>query len=383
MYGHRDTAIKLFGRTITSFHDDPLSSSTVPSCSLGKEASSSSSSSCCPSFEPDKVKKKKKKKPIADDNSSFKYPLMSPDLNEEPETGLENSSPRSSKNNGDQHSEVTSESPEKTAMKKPDKILPCPRCKSTDTKFCYYNNYNVNQPRHFCKNCQRYWTAGGSMRNVPVGSGRRKNKGWASSPPNQYLQIDSDNNKGNNSATILNFGSSGFMVTDPGEDRNGDMKGTADSASQIVKNNGFLAPQVTFPVLPHWPYGWNPAISNSNFYPMPFYWGCTVPLWPPNTSQCQGKRTRDQTSLETDTSSKGTDRERVDEISESTRSFVKSKSAIRVEKTTGQDKNSTDKGLANNRSLVSESSMALQANPAALARSLNFHENNSTVNDRI
>jgi len=54
--------------------------------------------------------------------------------------------------------------------------LPCPRCLSRDTKFCYFNNYNVNQPRHFCKNCQRYWTAGGAMRNVPVGAGRRKNK---------------------------------------------------------------------------------------------------------------------------------------------------------------------------------------------------------------
>ncbi|KAG1365585.1 cyclic dof factor 3 [Cocos nucifera] len=65
-------------------------------------------------------------------------------------------------------------------LKKPDRILPCPRCDSLDTKFCYYNNYNVNQPRHFCKNCQRYWTAGGTMRNVPVGSGRRKNKHSAS-----------------------------------------------------------------------------------------------------------------------------------------------------------------------------------------------------------
>ncbi|XP_006658977.2 cyclic dof factor 1-like [Oryza brachyantha] len=61
-------------------------------------------------------------------------------------------------------------------LKKPDKILPCPRCNSMDTKFCYYNNYNINQPRHFCKSCQRYWTAGGSMRNIPVGAGRRKSK---------------------------------------------------------------------------------------------------------------------------------------------------------------------------------------------------------------
>ncbi|OEL37508.1 Cyclic dof factor 2 [Dichanthelium oligosanthes] len=68
------------------------------------------------------------------------------------------------------------ESGQDKTLKKPDKILPCPRCNSMDTKFCYYNNYNVNQPRHFCKNCQRYWTAGGTMRNVPVGAGRRKSK---------------------------------------------------------------------------------------------------------------------------------------------------------------------------------------------------------------
>ncbi|KAM7274337.1 hypothetical protein ACFE04_029001 [Oxalis oulophora] len=70
-------------------------------------------------------------------------------------------------------------------FKKPDKIVPCPRCNSLETKFCYFNNYNVNQPRHFCKNCQRYWTAGGTMRNVPIGAGRRKNKQFAS----QYRQI--------------------------------------------------------------------------------------------------------------------------------------------------------------------------------------------------
>lgn len=60
--------------------------------------------------------------------------------------------------------------------KRVEKIIPCPRCKSMETKFCYFNNYNVNQPRHFCKSCQRYWTAGGALRNVAVGAGRRKNK---------------------------------------------------------------------------------------------------------------------------------------------------------------------------------------------------------------
>ncbi|CAA3002507.1 dof zinc finger protein DOF3.1-like [Olea europaea var. sylvestris] len=53
--------------------------------------------------------------------------------------------------------------------------LKCPRCESTNTKFCYYNNYNLTQPRHFCKNCRRYWTKGGALRNIPVGGGSRKN----------------------------------------------------------------------------------------------------------------------------------------------------------------------------------------------------------------
>ncbi|KAF6160586.1 hypothetical protein GIB67_019526 [Kingdonia uniflora] len=53
--------------------------------------------------------------------------------------------------------------------------LPCPRCDSCNTKFCYYNNYNLSQPRHFCKACRRYWTQGGSLRNIPVGGGTRKN----------------------------------------------------------------------------------------------------------------------------------------------------------------------------------------------------------------
>ncbi|KAI3732018.1 hypothetical protein L1987_63214 [Smallanthus sonchifolius] len=74
-------------------------------------------------------------------------------------------------------SEIDDDDDDQTlANKRPEKIMPCPRCKSMETKFCYFNNYNVNQPRHFCKGCQRYWTAGGALRNVPVGAGRRKAK---------------------------------------------------------------------------------------------------------------------------------------------------------------------------------------------------------------
>ncbi|XWS18896.1 hypothetical protein CRYUN_Cryun32bG0084300 [Craigia yunnanensis] len=62
--------------------------------------------------------------------------------------------------------------------------LKCPRCDSTNTKFCYYNNYNLSQPRHFCKNCRRYWTKGGALRNIPVGGGTRKNTKRSSSNNN-------------------------------------------------------------------------------------------------------------------------------------------------------------------------------------------------------
>ncbi|CAN6692519.1 unnamed protein product [Malus baccata var. baccata] len=58
----------------------------------------------------------------------------------------------------------------------PEQALKCPRCDSTNTKFCYYNNYSLSQPRYFCKSCRRYWTKGGTLRNVPVGGGCRKNK---------------------------------------------------------------------------------------------------------------------------------------------------------------------------------------------------------------
>ncbi|KAL4575565.1 hypothetical protein LXL04_022412 [Taraxacum kok-saghyz] len=56
------------------------------------------------------------------------------------------------------------------------------RCDSSNTKFCYYNNYNLSQPRHFCKNCRRYWTKGGTLRNIPIGGATRKINKRSSNP---------------------------------------------------------------------------------------------------------------------------------------------------------------------------------------------------------
>lgn len=72
--------------------------------------------------------------------------------------------------------EFTPKERSKPKLPRPETVENCPRCGSVDTKFCYYNNYNIKQPRFFCKACQRYWTAGGTLRDVPVGAGRRKSK---------------------------------------------------------------------------------------------------------------------------------------------------------------------------------------------------------------
>ncbi|KAL3824834.1 hypothetical protein ACJIZ3_020863 [Penstemon smallii] len=76
----------------------------------------------------------------------------------------------------------------------------CPRCDSTHTKFCYYNNYSLSQPRYFCKTCRRYWTKGGTLRNIPVGGGCRKNnnkKQLSSSTTNSSSSSSKKNNNNN------------------------------------------------------------------------------------------------------------------------------------------------------------------------------------------
>ncbi|KAM7273175.1 hypothetical protein ACFE04_027839 [Oxalis oulophora] len=79
--------------------------------------------------------------------------------------------------------------------------LKCPRCDSTHTKFCYYNNYSLTQPRYFCKTCRRYWTKGGTLRNIPVGGGCRKNKKVSKRSSNEPLTPSSSANQ--NGANIV------------------------------------------------------------------------------------------------------------------------------------------------------------------------------------
>ncbi|EOA38023.1 hypothetical protein CARUB_v10009494mg [Capsella rubella] len=358
----RDTPVKLFGWTITSVSHDPLSSSSP----VLPDSSSSSSSS--PSLQPHMMNDQS-----ATEDTSLK---ISSDRN--------NESKETSENSEDQHSEITTTTSEEktTDLKKPDKILPCPRCNSANTKFCYFNNYNVNQPRHFCRNCQRYWTAGGSMRTVPVGSGRRKNKGWVSS--DHYLHITSEDTDHYNSssAKILNFESSDSSVTENAKHHQSrDANTNPDFVSQEQNNfQGFLPPQETSPVSHPWPYQYPP---NSSFYHMPVYWGCAVPVWSTvEASTCLGKRKRDEASHETATESKDAFvRARLVSESQSINNEATTENnmwypvSMKHEKTKqfnffsdGSERKS------NNNRFVPQTYLNLQANPAAMARSMNFRE---------
>ncbi|KAF7838328.1 dof zinc finger protein DOF5.6-like [Senna tora] len=76
-----------------------------------------------------------------------------------------------------------------------EQAVKCPRCDSSNTKFCYYNNYSLSQPRYFCKTCRRYWTKGGTLRNIPVGGGCRKNKKISSNKKsNPHINHNNNNN---------------------------------------------------------------------------------------------------------------------------------------------------------------------------------------------
>ncbi|CAA7027774.1 unnamed protein product [Microthlaspi erraticum] len=322
-------------------------------------------------------------------------------------------------------------------LKKPTKILPCPRCKSMDTKFCYYNNYNINQPRHFCKACQRYWTAGGTMRNVPVGAGRRKNK--SSSSHYRHITISealeaARLDPGLQANTrVLSFGleappmapvvmkqlqgdkkvsngaRNGFHGLVAPRVENGD---DCSSGSSVTTSNNHsvdeskaqsckaVEPQMNgyacIPGVP-WPYTWNPAMPPPAFYPppgypMPFYPYWTIPMLTPHQSSSPmsqngsvlGKHCRDEESARKDNETERKQRIivpktlRIDDPNEAAKSSIWTTLGIKNEgmmsKGGGMFKGFDQKTKKINNNEKAENSPVLSANPAALSRSLNFHE---------
>ncbi|KAL8057008.1 hypothetical protein ABFX02_04G155800 [Erythranthe guttata] len=273
-------------------------------------------------------------------------------------------------------------------LKKPDKILPCPRCSSMETKFCYYNNYNVSQPRHFCKSCQRYWTAGGTMRNVPVGAGRRKNK---NSAPHCHLITISDNALKPNPA-ILSFGPDP-PAFEPGLDTSEKQVacGSNNAPDVPVNNmNGFPYPVHCIPGVP-WPYPVPLPTLCPPGYPIPFYppapyWGWNMP-WvsgdQTGPTSPLGKHSRNGELINPKVSEKGSESNsivipktlRIDDPEEAAKSSIWETLGIKYNSVNreGLFKALQPKSGGEKEIRVSASA-AMQANPAALSRSITFQE---------
>ncbi|KAL2898472.1 Cyclic dof factor 2 [Bienertia sinuspersici] len=410
--------------------------------------------------------------PEVSDKSNCQDTSLGTTDNPEASSGVDEKAAGESSKSEEEKAENASQ--EKTP-KKPDKILPCPRCNSMDTKFCYYNNYNVNQPRHFCKNCQRYWTAGGTMRNVPVGAGRRKNKNSASHYrlPEPLHNVRPDMPNGVHPAMPTNGAVLTFSSDAPLCESMASILNLAEKTARNGPPNGFQKPEelkISIPYvgglenggnhhvdglsskddggraalqeqptaqncLPYppqipcypggpWPYPWNSTQWNPPvaappfcpngfampFYPAPAYWGCTVPgTWnipwiaqpsPPSHSNPSsapnsplGKHSRDGNMLSSPNSEEKESEEnnserslwipktlRIDDPGEAAKSSIWT--TLGIKNNEKQDSIGRGSGLFkafhSKRDELNphvDTSAVLEANPAALSRSQNFHEN--------
>ncbi|XP_076902335.1 uncharacterized protein LOC143557049 [Bidens hawaiensis] len=128
-----------------------------------------------------------------------------------------------------------------------DQALKCPRCDSAHTKFCYYNNYSLTQPRYFCKTCRRYWTKGGTLRNIPVGGGCRKNKKVSSSSKKSTSTQANTINDSHNNINIQNnnLQNSHLMHLNPNSNPNLNHNHNHNHNHQLIMNSTDL--QLAYP----------------------------------------------------------------------------------------------------------------------------------------
>ncbi|KAL3624026.1 hypothetical protein CASFOL_032842 [Castilleja foliolosa] len=455
---NKDPKIKLFGKTIglpensvaaaddsggesgsarsceaavgdSSNLDPPCSSDSMLEDSNFLSGDAEEQESIKPRPVPEQDYVKEDKEELKDSNAT--PPIITNQNGPEDDSGVKNS-----KTEDDQTDTSNNSNSNDKALKKPDKILPCPRCNSMDTKFCYFNNYNVNQPRHFCKNCQRYWTAGGTMRNVPVGAGRRKNKNSSISQFSQLMGPDAlrvdlpiglhhHHSSLSPNGTVLTFGpdssslyeSTGSVLKNANKsvnglgkpEENGDDRSTITSTTDepVPNHHLFPPPQVPCYPGPNWAYPWNPVQWGPASFPVPFYsaaapppppyWGWNVPFVIPSgpapNLPTLGKHSRDDDNtvddLKNDTKEETVKESnpkkclwvpktlRIDDPDEAAKSSIWATLGI---KNDGLDSSGIFKAFRSEPKEdkkahhVSESSTVLHANPAAMSRSLSFHE---------
>ncbi|KAJ3682964.1 hypothetical protein LUZ60_013191 [Juncus effusus] len=402
----RDPAIKLFGRTIPLAEED-AAGGDLPVEELDKDFCEETNPEQPTNQNPDPSLDPVHREPTTSSDPAQEDSSLPDKAQSETETGTEN------------------QNQDKT-LKKPDKILPCPRCNSLDTKFCYYNNYNVNQPRHFCKKCQRYWTAGGTMRNVPVGAGRRKNK-HLNNRPQQFttgtepsepvpIKVNTPNGGVVNFRPEPPFSESMVSVLNIKEHENqtGTSTGTVGSSGCSEEINGCngLVP-VPVPPVPFYPgapflYPWNggaipvpvpvqPPPGGTGFcppaVPFPFVpasfwafgWGPPPPQWAPSPtsstssgtgSTSLGKHKRDGTEKESPKNNLWVPKTlRIDDPKDAAKSSIWDTLGIKPDETTSGLRAFRGKNeMRENVQVRNGTSQVLRANPAALSRSQSFQE---------
>ncbi|XP_020572791.1 cyclic dof factor 1-like [Phalaenopsis equestris] len=319
----RDPAFKLFGKTIH------ISVGVGVSATIGEEIVGDDGK--VPSNNEASPEPKDNNEEAPTSTEEEQRSDESNDLQNEEKMEQKSTSPENSK--ADDENNESNNDPENKSNKKPDKILPCPRCKSMETKFCYYNNYNINQPRHFCKNCQRYWTAGGSMRNVPVGAGRRKSKSSASNQHFRHITIpdcvraDSEFvhhlQPLKSNGMVLSFGSDAPLYESMASvmklaektmtNKNQKLEQGSPNSNEQAKVSSDLncygiPPNVSNFTGSLLPNQWAIPPFPFPFYPIPAYW--SMPWLPPQlptspSSGCLGKHSRDGNLLNQNLSDRG------------------------------------------------------------------------------
>ncbi|XP_047322278.1 cyclic dof factor 1-like [Impatiens glandulifera] len=419
----KDPAIKLFGKTIPlwppptdKLHPiqdqvNPLpilpssSPPDKPSCSSQQDQDFKSKPT--EDHDDDEEDEDERESTTSSDQEATKLSETTSSRYDDPKTPSVDKEPISPKVSNKNQPDDTQDT---TTLTKPDKILPCPRCNSMDTKFCYFNNYNVNQPRHFCKNCQRYWTAGGTMRNVPVGSGRRKNK----TPPSSTSSSSSSSSSHYRHAlamealqataathypvlrpnNVIAFGSSDTPLC---ESMNSTLNLDDSQQETVVKNFPTMPPPPPPPYFagpPPWHMPWRaPPGFPTLIYPAPpQFWGC-VPIIPNNTitipneapasygpSSPLGKHSREGNMFGSKEIGGGgvlvhPKTLRIDDPNEAAKSSIWSTLGIKNENLESVIGRGLFKPLNSKTEVEHRTSLAMQANPVALSRSHNFREN--------
>ncbi|KAL2523410.1 dof zinc finger protein DOF5.4-like [Forsythia ovata] len=106
-----------------------------------------------------------------------------------------------------------------------------PQCDSLNTKFCYYNNYNLSHSRHFCKSCRKTKQSKPKYNTSSVADGpsERKSSSHSSSENSSLTAATTEATSTSTTAATGAFGASIEVGLPP-------PSGLSNSATNIVYN---------------------------------------------------------------------------------------------------------------------------------------------------